>query len=163
MNGIIPALLAVLFAELGERSAMFANVRARASFAGILGILIAVAAAGGAMVAPEMNERAETLMVAIALLFAGIGQFRRPKAVDRFDRVLFTFWGGGTLLIAFAFGAKFGPLTAALGTILGLGGALTLSVAAKGAGWKLTALSRSGAVILIIVSGIIAPFALRAA
>ena len=161
MNGLIPALVAVLLAELGERAVFLSTARQRGLLAAIVALALIAAATDGSVVAMELNQRGATMMTGIALLLAATGQVRRPKPGDALWRQIVTFWSGGTLLLTFALAARFGAATTLPGAAIGLAVAIALSRAAHATGWKLLALARVAALALAIVGTVTALGALR--
>jgi putative Ca2+/H+ antiporter (TMEM165/GDT1 family) len=88
MDALLPTFLAALFAEFGDKTQLLAAllaVRFRATgtvFAAIAAAALAnslIAAAGGRIVADLVNFRAIALMVAVALIAAGVGGLFRQK------------------------------------------------------------------------------------
>lgn len=92
MEVLVPVFVAVLLAEALDPPARLATVL-RERFGRSVGILLgatlahlsgfAVAAAGGAWLAPGMNPDARALLLALALVAAGTGGIGRPKLADR--------------------------------------------------------------------------------
>lgn len=88
MDALLPTFLAALLAETGDKTQLLAallGARYRRTGAVLGGIAIAalanslIAAAGGRMIADLINFRAVSLMVALALLAAGLGGLLRQK------------------------------------------------------------------------------------
>lgn len=127
MNGLVPALIAVLLAEIGPRALQLSTTTRPNLMAAIVAALIAAAAVGGTLVAPMLTEWADALMIGIALVLAAVAQVQRVKPAPGIVRQLWTFWSGGTALLAFAFAARFGAVTTGLGALGGLGAAMALS------------------------------------
>ncbi|MDB5682409.1 MAG: hypothetical protein JWM38_828 [Sphingomonas bacterium] len=98
MDGLLPALLAVALAEVGDKTQLLAILlavrfgRPAPILAGIAVAALAnslIAAIGGALVAGMVPFRAITLMLAVALLSAGAGSLMRqkPPKVGIYDRL----------------------------------------------------------------------------
>ena len=161
MNALIPMLVAVLLAETGPRGAQFAALPRRTAAIVIMALAIGAAATGGLLVAPDMSPRARVLLVAIALVFAGAGQFARvrPARPGTLGTVLMVARTGVPLL-AFALAcwqAESAGVVA--GGLFGFIGAVVLSgqLPPRYAGVA----SRSGAGVLITTGVIVALSALR--
>lgn len=105
MEAIVPAFVAAVFAQLGERSPWLTAILAD-RYGRPLVVLIAVAlahaagnavaAAGAMMIAPLLVPEARLLLLALALGFAGIGSLWPLKSPDRLER-----WRLGSFLTAF--------------------------------------------------------------
>lgn len=89
MEALVPAFVAALLAGAGERSARLAAAladrygRLAVPLAGLFAVhaaVLALAAAGGALVSPLLNPNARMLLVALALGFAGIAGLSRIGA-----------------------------------------------------------------------------------
>lgn len=140
MDALVPAFVAALAAGFNDRPAWLAAILAdrfksplvlpglALAFAGAS----AVAAASVLLVLPILTPNARQLMLALALLFAGIGCLWRGKAPDRLEGwrlgALVTASLGGfvlalgdrTAFIVFGLAAwGSSPLTAAIGATLG--------------------------------------------
>lgn len=92
MDALLPAFLAALLAETGDRTQIFAALlafrfaRPAPVLAGIAAAAIAnaaIAAVGGTILHDLVNFRALTLMLALALLSAGVGALWRQKRPDQ--------------------------------------------------------------------------------
>lgn len=105
MEALVPAFIAALLAQAGDRSpwlvAILADrygrpvlVAVAALFAHALGN--AIAGAAGAIMAPIMTPNARQLLLALAFIFAGMGALSRLKPPDRLDG-----WRLGALPVAF--------------------------------------------------------------
>jgi putative Ca2+/H+ antiporter (TMEM165/GDT1 family) len=149
METLVPAFVAVLLAQVFDPPARLTAVLAdrfgrRAGV--ILGMALAhtagfaVAAAGGAVLAPGLSSNARALLLGLALIAAGAGGFARPKLADRLAG-----WRTGS------------AATALLGIfILAFGDRsqfLVLAIAAWGASPVLAA---SGAGVAAIAAGVVA-------
>lgn len=91
MDGLLPALLATGLAELGDKTQILAvllAMRFRATATVLAAIACAAAinslagAAGGVLIHDLVSFRATTLMLALALLFAGVGALMPQRAPD---------------------------------------------------------------------------------
>lgn len=120
MNGLIPALLAVLLAEVGPRGTALAFEAGRTTIVFLIAGVLAAAAVAGALLAPRLAPNAETLLIALALAFGAWAQASRvpPPATTR--AALLAFWRGGTTLLVFALATRFAPLSVGVGAAGGL-------------------------------------------
>lgn len=167
VNAFIPVLLAVLLAETGGRSIAFARLPRLTLAATALGLAVGVAAVAGFLMAPTMPPRARTLMLAIALILAGAGQFGHHAVRDApisFTQTVLLVSRTGVPLLAFAFaiwsGTTTGPVAGALAGFVGavaIGAALDQGIAPR---WLATVRAVAGAV-LIVAGGYAALWALR--
>ena len=127
MNTFIPALIAVLLAEFGGRATMFARLPLAAT---LLGIAVGVSAFAGVSLAPAMNAYARALMLGVALVLTGFGQFGKAPAGDppaRFSGTFLFVWRSSAPFLAFAFAIwKSSPVGAAAGALAGVVGAVAL-------------------------------------
>lgn len=98
MDALLPAFLAALLAEIGDKTMILAallGARYKAPGAVLAGIFVAalgnslIAAIGGSLVADLMSFRAATLMLALALGFAGVGAFlpQKPPRITPYARI----------------------------------------------------------------------------
>ncbi len=132
MDALLIALVAGLMAEVGARTQLMGQALSHyfapkmplvlALFA-VLGFSMAFAAFGGLFVRPSMPPDATLLLLGLALVFAGSGQFRRIKPAPDFTgkpALLTSIWrlgaahiADGTPFLAFAIAARTGnaPLT----------------------------------------------------
>lgn len=141
MDALVTAFVGAALAEWGDRTQLLvALLAARFGRPGtvLLGFLLAaivsnaVAAFAGAVIAQTITIRAMTLLVAVALLFAGVaGLIRRnapPAATGRTPLVLAAFvlvlaaeLGDRTQFLTFAIGGRFdSPALAAGGATAGM-------------------------------------------
>lgn len=155
MNGLVPVLIAVLFAEFGPRASLYAGTNWRSAVPWLIGASVIAAAVTGGSIAPRMTEWADALLIAIALGFAAFGQIQRVTPVAGTFARLIAFWQGGAPLIVFAFAARFGAPVVALGAIAGLITAAVLSRAARDVPtapfrWTAAALLAVAAVIVAV-------------
>ncbi|MFM9978405.1 MAG: hypothetical protein ACKVOP_10240 [Sphingomonadaceae bacterium] len=125
MNALIPALVAVLLAELGGRATALGRTSHPLLIAAIAGAAVAAAAVGGALIAPTMTPWAGLLLLALALIFGGANQFAasRPSPVaPGIAASLLAIWRSSAPFMAFAFSAWLAaPIGSAIGAMAGLG------------------------------------------
>ena len=105
MEALVPAFIAALLTQVGERSAMLTAILAD-RYGRPLTVAVAaglahaggnaLAAIGALWVAPMLNSNAQALLLAIALLFAGLGGLWPVKKPDRLEH-----WKLGSLLTPF--------------------------------------------------------------
>ena len=130
MNSFIPALIAVLLAEYGGRATMFTRLPRLSLAATLLGLAVGVSAFAGFSLAPVMNAQARALMLGIALILTGFGQFGKPPSGDPPSSLAGTFlfvWRSGAPFLAFAFAIwKSSPIGAAAGALAGIVAAVAL-------------------------------------
>jgi Ca2+/H+ antiporter, TMEM165/GDT1 family len=178
MEALVPAFLFTLLAQAGERSpwltAILADRYRRPRLVAIAAILghgvgIALAAALGAAIAGQLTPNAQTLFLALALLFAAAGTLVRNKAPDRLQGwVLGPFLTPllGILILAFGDAAQFFvlalavkglPIFAAIGAILGAVVITVVAATLGEAGWTALPLRwlRIGSGILFLVIGLV--------
>lgn len=140
MEALVPAFIAALLTQLGDRPAMLTAILAdryarpltvalAAGLAHALGN--AVAALGGAMVAPLLTPNAQNLLLAIALLLNAAGTLWPVGKTDRLERwqlgslattlvgVFVLALGDRTQFFTFAIAARGQPLFAAGGAAAG--------------------------------------------
>lgn len=102
MDAVVPAFIAALFTQIGDRSPWLVAILAdrygrpftvafAALFAHTIGIT--VAALGATLVAPLLTPNAKQFLVALALVFAAAGALWRLKTPDRLER-----WRTGAFL-----------------------------------------------------------------
>jgi len=140
MNPLVPAFIAALFAAWGEKTQLIvAQLSARTGRPGrvLIGLFLAalassaVAAWAGALIASTITIRAMTLMVALALLFAGVAGFiprrvnegatRMPLPPAAFILCLAAETGDRVQFLTFAVAGRFdSPALAAAGAAAGL-------------------------------------------
>ncbi len=161
MNGLVPALLAVLLAEFGPRALSYAASPRREMLGWVAAALVFGAGASGILVAPSMTIWAETLLLGIALVFAGIGQLGRVRPVSGFRGNLALFWRGGTPLLAFALAARFPGIASLPGAAAGVVAAVVLSRAARANRWPFDLIRRGGGIALLTSGAICAVNGLR--
>lgn len=94
MEAAVPAFIAVLLTQIGDRSpwlvAILADRYGRpfpVAFAALLAQAAgnAIAATGGMLIAPILTPNARQLLLALALVFAAMGALWRLKAPDRLE------------------------------------------------------------------------------
>lgn len=94
MDSLVPAFIAVLLTQAGDRSPWLVAILAdrfgkpfMVVFAAFLAHAMgnAVAAAGGLLIAPMLTPNARQLLLALALLFAAMGALWRLKPPDRLE------------------------------------------------------------------------------
>ena len=163
MNGFIPALLAVLFAEIGERATLFERAPRRDTLGYLIVAMIAAAGAAGSVLAPHLTTNAATLMLGVVLTYAGLMQLRAVKALHGFWRHVFAFANGSALLVVFAMAVRFGAIAAFVGGIAGLAGAVLMTHLATQAQWKVSPIRWGSAILLIVVGLFVAVSALQIA
>ena len=161
MNGLIPALIAVMLIEIGPRAMLYADARHAQASLWIIVVMVFGAAAAGVAVAPMLTDWADAFMIALALAFGAIGQLQRIRPASGVVPVVIAFWRGGVALAVFAFAARFGVFGAAFGAIGGLVAAAVVSRAARGAGIPLDPLRWGAAGVLAIAAFVVAIGALR--
>lgn len=133
MNSFIPALIAVLLAEYGGRATLFLRLPRLSLAASLLGLAVGISAFAGISLAPTMNANARALMLGIALILTGCGQFGKAPTGDPPESFAGTFlyvWRSGAPFLAFAFSIwKSAPVGAAAGALAGIVGAIALGMA----------------------------------
>jgi hypothetical protein len=161
MNGFIPALLAVMLAELGPRALLYAEARRHEAILWLIAALVFVVGAAGFFVGRTMTEWADALMIAIALALAAIGQMQKLRPASGLVPTVVAFWRGGTLILVFALAARFGPLAASFGGLAGMAGAAVLTRMLTSSGVPMVPLRWGAAIILFIGAAVIGVQALR--
>lgn len=162
MNGLIPALLAVLLAEVGPRGASLAAGGPRATVVFVVAAVVAGSAVGGGLVAPTLAPAARALLIAVALGFGAWAQVGRLAPATTTRGALFAFWRGGTALLVFALATWFPPVSVLLGAALALVVAALAGVSPVAAP-IVARLRRPCAAALLAAAAIIATLALRGA
>ena len=154
MNSFIPALIAVLLAELGGRAIAYARMPRLSHGDRFLVALVAMAVAGGVVIAPTMTDRARALLLGLALVIAASGQVRNTSAdmPTGWWAVLRFVMRGNVAFLAFAFAIwRSDPLGSAAGALLGLVGACVISAMIPAATLKPV---RIGALAALAAGGI---------
>ena len=175
LDALVPAFVAALLAGVGDRPArLAAMLGARGPvIAGLVvghALAIALSVAGSYVIAPLLAPNARALVLAIALLLAGVGGLLPRKVTDVSGSAFLAaaagsfVTGDATAFLAFALAvAGSVPVLAGVGA---LAGALLLAITAAslGSAWErlpLVALGRVAGVLLLVVGGIVALGALR--
>ena len=184
MDALLTSFVAAALAEWGDHTQLLvALLAARSSRPGtvLLGLFLAtlvssaVAAALGGLIADVITIRAMTLLVALALLFAGVaglikrqqpsaGSERMPVLLATFFLCLAAELGDRTQFLTFALAARFDPLLAAGGATAGI---LAAGVPAALLGSKLVsavpvrAIRIAGGAVFLITGFLVAMTALR--
>ncbi len=161
MNGFIPALVAVLLAEIGPRALFYLESgRHRIVLVAIL-VLVTIAGTSGIWLAHELTEWSNALMIAIALAFAAIGQLQRVRPAAGIIPVVAAFWSGSVLILVFALAIRFGPAASVGGAIAGMLAAALLTRAMVDGGIPLQPVRWAATAILMLASATVAVSALR--
>jgi hypothetical protein len=125
----IPALIAVLLAETGGRSAVFARLPRLSLAAAVLGLAVGAAAFGGFAMAPTMTPHARALLLGFVLILTVSDQFRAvaPHPPTGIAQTMLLVWRCSPPSLAFAFAIwKADPFGAAAGALAGFVGAVVL-------------------------------------
>ncbi len=164
MNAFIPTLIAVLLAEFGGRSTQFTRLPRLSLAATLLGLSVGIAAFAGFSLAPTMNAHARALMLGVALVLTGCGQFGKATLGDppaSIAGTLLFVWRSGAPFLAFAFAIwKAAPVSAAAGALAGTVAAVALGAVPLPPG-RLRWFRRLLGMILIVAGGYAALWALR--
>jgi putative Ca2+/H+ antiporter (TMEM165/GDT1 family) len=151
MEALVPAFIAALLTQVGDRPAMLTAILADRYGRPLLVALAAglahaggnaVAAGGALWIAPMLTPNAQALLIAIALLFAGLGALWPAKRTDRLEH-----WQLGSILT---------PLLAVF--ILALGDRtqfLTFALAARGEPWFAFAGATFGAFAVAFIAAVL--------
>jgi hypothetical protein len=161
MNGFIPALVAVMLAEMGPRALLYADARRQEIGLWLIAALVFLAGAAGVLARSIMNIRASALMIAIALLFAAAGQIQRVAPATGVIRTVAAFWRGGVLILVFALATRFGPFAASFGALAGMLAAAIATRALLTGGVPMKPLRWAAAVALAGSAAFLAVDALR--
>jgi hypothetical protein len=164
VNAFIPTLIAVLLAEVGGRMTLFARLSRLSLAATLLGLAVGTAAFAGISLAPTMNANARALMLGIALILTGFGQFGKAPTGDPpatpIGTLLFV-WRSGAPFLAFAFSIwKSAPVGAVAGALAGIVGAVAVAALPLTA-VQIVWLRRSAGSILIVTGVYAALWALH--
>lgn len=151
MEALVPAFIAALLTQVGDRPAMLTAILADRYGRPLLVALMAglahaggnaLAALGAMWIAPMLNPNAQALLIAIALLFAGLSALWPAKRPDRLER-----WQLGAMLT---------PLLAVF--ILALGDRtqfFTFALAARSDPWFAAAGAGAGAFAVAFVAAVL--------
>jgi hypothetical protein len=161
MNGFVPALVAVLLAEIGPRALIYADGGRRRNVIIVMGVLIILSGTGALAIAAQLTEWADALMIAIALIFASLGQLQRIRPTAGFIPTVSAFWSGGVLLLVFALATRFGPVATIAGAMGGLAAAAILTRALIAGAVPLQPVRWAAATFLALASAFMAVGALR--
>lgn len=155
MNALVPAFVAVLLAEIGGPLILLGRQnRTAAAFAMVVMIMFAVAA--GWTIAAVLDGNARTLLLGLALLFAGSGRSAQPKSRAEMPTVM----AGALILyrspapfLAFGFAACLNaPFSAAVGAMAGV----AMSVLIGSIQPTIPRAFRVGAGVMLLLAGIFA-------
>ncbi len=176
MDALVPAFVAALLAQFGDRSSWLVATladRYRRPFtitvaAAIAhGLCCAIAATGGALVAPMLTPNARRLMLALALFFAAAGALWPLKAPDRLEGwklgplltpflgVLILSFGDTAAFFTLAIAVQGSPWLAAIGATTGAGAVALAAALAGEASWRRLPIGRfrAGFGLLCLVGG----------
>lgn len=152
-------MLAVLLAEAGGRLTALPRLSHLTLAATVLGLAIGVGAFAGASLAPTMNAHSRALMLGIALVLTGCGQFGRAFdgiAPTTIRDTLLLVWRSGAPFLTFAFAVwRAAPVSAAAGALAGV--AATVAIGASPA----LRFRRAGGTLLTVAGLYAALWALR--
>jgi len=160
MNALIPVFVAILLAEIGGPTGRICVAR-RGIAAFAMALLISVAVGAGATIAPMMIVPARTLLLGLALVFAGVGQFARAGLVNAHRAptllaTLLALWRSPAPFLAFAFAAwTRDPLGPAVGALLGI----AVATGATALGLVVPRAFRVAAGIILCLAGMYAALA----
>ncbi len=179
MDSLVPAFIAALLAGIGDRPARLAALLgARGGGGSVLaGFLtghapaLAISVAGAIVIAPMLAPAARALLLAIALILAGLSSLwmRRPASPARGGRFVAAATGSfvqgdGTAFLAFALAVRgSSPVLAGIGA---LAGAMVVAMAATtmGRDWErlpLAWFARAAGAVLLITGIVVALSGLR--
>ncbi len=185
MEALVPAFIAALLTQLGDRpallTAMLADRYGRpltvAIAAGLAhGLGNAAAALLGTTMSAMMTPNAQALLLAVALLFGALGAFWPVKPPDRLERwklgslltsflgVLILSFGGGTQFFTVAIAARSEPWFAAAGASAGAFAVAFVAAVLGELAWARIPFRSFRAVtggIMLVASAVIALGALR--
>jgi hypothetical protein len=154
VNSFIPALIAVLLAEYGGRATMFTRLPRLSLAATLLGLAVGISAFAGFSLAPAMNAQARALMLGMALILTGLGQFGKATSGDPPATLAGTFlfvWRSGAPFLAFAFAIwKSSPVGAAAGALAGNAAAVALGTVSLAPAYLVWLRSVAGATMTVI-------------
>ena len=161
MNGFVPALVAVMLAELGPRALLYADARRQEIVLWFIAAVVFIAGAAGVFAGRPMNAWANALMIAIALAFAAIGQLQRFAPATGAIRTLGAFWRGGVLILVFALATRFGPFAASFGALAGMAAAAVVTKTLIANGIPVRPVRWAAAAVLAVAAAFLAVGALR--
>ena len=151
MEALVPAFIAALLTQIGDRPALLAAILAdrygrplTIVFAAALAhaALNSLAAIGSIAIAPTLTPNAQAMFLAVALFVGGFGALLRVKTPDRLES-----WGTGSLVTGFL-----GTFTLALGAQTQF---FTLAFAVRGQPWYAMAGATAGAVVVTFVAAVL--------
>lgn len=178
MDALVPAFVVALLAGIGDRPARLAALLGqRGSFAGVVAgltlghaLAIGISVAGALLIAPMLATNARALLLAFALILAGLGALWRRRSPEPGGSGFVAastgsfVAGDGTAFLAFALAVKgSAPILAGIGA---LAGALVLGITAAtmGRDWErlpLAMIGRGAGVLLLAAGAVIALGAVR--
>ena len=161
MNGFVPALVAVMLAELGPRALLYADARRQEIVLWFIAAVVFIAGAAGVFAGRTMNAWANALMIAIALAFAAVGQLQRIAPATGAIRTLGAFWRGGVLILVFALATRFGPFAASFGGLAGMAAAAVITRTLIANGIPVRPVRWAAAALLAVAAAFLAVGALR--
>ena len=186
MDALVPALIAALAAGLNDRPAWLAAIladRFRSPLAVLFGLALAfagasaIAAVSTLLILPILTPNARQLMLALTLLFAGVGCLMRGKPPERLEGwrlgALLTAGLGGfvlalgdrTAFLVFGFAAwGASPAAAAIGGTIGATMLAILAASMGEAAWRRLPIRLFGAaagVVFLALGALAAAGALR--
>jgi hypothetical protein len=160
VNALIPVFVAVLLAEFGGSLATFGPKR-RVVVAIAVALLVVAAAIGGWAIAGILVTPARTMLLGLALLFAGFGKFERRKEIAGEPTLLASamlVYRSPTPFLVFSFASLMSaPISAAIGALAGVGVVMTVGPLVGGANEvAIPPRVRAGAGIILCLAGIFA-------
>ncbi|MEZ0244847.1 MAG: TMEM165/GDT1 family protein [Sphingomonas sp.] len=151
MEALVPAFIAALLTQAGDRPAILAAILAdrygkplTVAFAAGLAhaALNVLAALGGQAIAPTLTPNAQAMFLAVALVVGGFSALLPVKTPDRLES-----WGIGSLPTAFL-----GTFSVALGAQTQF---FTLALAVRGEPWFAAAGATAGAFAVAFVAAVL--------
>ncbi|MES2336743.1 MAG: hypothetical protein V4537_01450 [Pseudomonadota bacterium] len=180
MDALVPAFIAALLAGIGDRPSRLAAMLGDrgALYQVVAGLIlghavgIGISVVGAIVIAPLLTPNARALMLAIALLFAGIGALwggRRPAPPTGNAFVAAAtgsfVMGDRTAFLAFGLAIKgSAPLLAGIGALAGATLLATVAAMVGAHAWErlpLALLSRIAGALLLVTGLVVAGGALR--
>jgi Ca2+/H+ antiporter, TMEM165/GDT1 family len=185
VEAIVPAFLLAVLSQLGDRPAMLTAILAdrygrplTVAFAALVahGVGNGIAAAAGMAMVPVMTPNARALLIAVALVFGGLGGFGRMKLPDPLERwrlgvvltpmlgIFILGLGDRTQFFTLALAARSDPWFAAAGATIGAFGVAFVAAVLGEAGWRALPfrwLRIGGGVVLVTIGAWIGLGALR--